>query len=68
MGLTRTSKTVTWTAPTATTTAAAAARATAAARRREKTTAKRGDQRHDRGNFNNTYHNNLRVDENGLSV
>ena len=66
MGLTRTSKTVTWTAPTTTT---AAARATAAAaRRREKTTAKRGDQRHDRGNFNNTYHNNLRVDENGLSV
>lgn len=67
MGLTRTSKTVTWTAPTATT-AAAARTTTAAARRREKTTAKRGDQRHDRGNFNNTYHNNLRVDENGLSV
>lgn len=67
MGLTRTSKTVTWTAPT-TTAAAARATAAAAARRREKTTAKRGDQRHDRGNFNNTYHNNLRVDENGLSV
>lgn len=67
MGLTRTSKTVTWTAPTTTTTAAART-TTAAARRREKTTAKRGDQRHDRGNFNNTYHNNLRVDENGLSV
>ncbi len=63
----RASETVTGTAPAATTTAAARA-SPAAARRRKNTAAQRGDQRHNRGNFNNAYHNNLWVDEIGLSV
>lgn len=52
------------TAPAAT----AAMTSPAAAWRRENTAAQRGRQRHDCGKFNNTYHNNLRMDEIGLSV